>query len=175
VNAFRTLTIVTLAIAALAAPVVAHASERVWWGGGIGFGFGDVDYIEVTPTVGFVANDEVTVGAGLLYRYRDDERYLEDLSTNDYGANVFVRYDVFEPFYLHVEYEYLSYEWIRFDLSTDRDDFHSILAGPGYSKRFGGLSGFYVQALYNFSYDSDDLDSPYDDEWVYRAGFTFGF
>ncbi len=97
------------------------------------------------------------------------------MSTNDYGANVFVRYSFLPALFGQVEYEYLSYEFVRSDLSTDRDNFNSVLAGPGFFQPLGKRTAFYATVLYNFSYDSDEFPSPYDDEWVYRVGVSVGF
>ena len=151
------------------------ANDRLWFGGGIGFGFGTVSYVEVAPIVGFSVTKKLSVGGGITYRYRDDDRFADSLSTSDYGANVFVRYKILPALFAHAEYEYLNYEFVRSDLSKDRDNFSSVLAGPGFFRPLGRRTAFFALALYNFSYDSDDFRSPYDDDWVYRVGVTFGF
>ena len=164
-----------IAICSLIVTGPSWANERLWFGGGIGFGFGTVDYVEVAPIVGFSATKKLSVGGGITYRYRDDDRFADSLSTSDYGANVFVRYTILPALFAHAEYEYLSYEFVRSDLSKDRDNFNSVLAGPGFYQPLGKRTAFFALALYNFSYDSDDFFSPYDDEWVYRVGVSFGF
>ena len=146
-----------------------------WFGGGIGLQFGTVDYIEVAPLVGYNATEELSIGGGLLYRYRKDGRYSPSLKTNDYGANLFARYQVGGPVFLQAEYEYLSYEFAFVDGSTDRDEFDSVLAGAGFSQAAGGRANAYLLVLYNFSYDSNDFRTPYDEPWVYRVGVAFGF
>jgi hypothetical protein len=171
----RNLIVTVLACLCLAAPGASMADERLWFGGGIGFSFGTVDYVEISPIVGFSATEQLSVGGGVLYRYRKDDRYSESLSTDDYGANVFVRYRFLPSVFAHAEYEYLSYEFVQFDLSTDRDDFNSLLVGPGFVQTMGDRSSFYALALYNFSYDDTDLYSPYSDAWSYRVGVSFGF
>ena len=151
------------------------ANDGLWFGGGIGFGFWTVDYVEVTPIVGFSATKKVSVGGGITYRYRDDGRYPGGLTTNDYGANVFARYRFLPSLFGHLEYEYLSYEFVRSDLSTDRDNFNSVLVGPGFHQPAGKRVSFFATALYNLSYDSAEFPSPYDDEWVFRVGVGVGF
>ena len=150
-------------------------AEKIWFGGGVGISFGTVDWIEVSPIVGYKYTEKLTFGGGLLYRYRKDDRIPGTPSVNDYGANVFTRYQLTKWLFGHGEYEYLNYEFVQFDLSTDRDTFNSILAGPGISRPLGQRTGFYALALYNFSYDDNDFNSPYDDEWVYRIGVSVGF
>ena len=151
------------------------ANDRLWFGGGIGFGFGTVSYVEVAPIVGFSVTKKLSVGGGITYRYRDDDRYADSVSTNDYGASVFVRYKILPTLFAQVEYEYLSYEFVRLDGSQDRDNFSSVLAGPGFSQPLGKRTSFFALALYNFSYDSADSVSPYNDGWVFRVGVSVGF
>ena len=66
-------------------------------------------------------------------------------------------------------------EFILPDLSTERDTFNSVLVGPGISRPLGKRTAFYALGLYNFSYDDDDVFSPYSDEWVFRIGVSVGF
>lgn len=148
---------------------------KIFWGGGIGLSFGDVQYFELWPMVGINVTPKLGTGVQLMYRYRKDTRYEQDLSTNDYGATLFGRYKVAGPLFLHAEYEYLNYEYYT-NVSTgakDRDDFGSFLAGGGVSQQAGRNVSLYALALYNFSYD--EPDSPYADPWVIRFGVGVGF
>ncbi|MDH3629134.1 MAG: hypothetical protein OEV00_12220 [Acidobacteriota bacterium] len=167
-----------LAIAALALLSVSGAgagevTDRMWFGGGIGVGFGDVDFVTLEPNVGFSATDKLSVGLGLIYRYSDDQRFDPDLTTHDFGSNLFARYTIAPSFFGQVEYEYLDYEFRFFDGSEGRDQFDSLRAGLGFSQSLGGRSSLYTLALYNFNHD--DANSPYDDPWIYRVGVAVGF
>jgi hypothetical protein len=161
--------------AAPAKPATAPKPKRLYVGGGVGLGFGDLTYIEVSPLLGYRVAPRVTVGGSLLYRYRSDDRYDDTLTTSDYGASGFVRGDLYQGFFLQGEYEYLNYEFPVTSGTTERDGFSSVLVGPGYSSPIGGNGSVYFAALYNFSYDSNDLNSPYDDAWVIRVGVGFVF
>ncbi len=156
-------------------PYTAHGqgTGNVFYGGGIGLAFGDVDYFEISPLVGVNVNPQTAVGVSFLYRRRTDDRFSRSLTTNDYGATLFARYKVASPFYLQAEYEYLNYEFVRANLTVDSDDFSSILAGAGVSQPMGQNSSFFATALYNFSYD--EPESPYSDPWVIRFGVSVGF
>lgn len=147
--------------------------ERLFWGGGVGLGFGDVDYVEVSPLVGLRVHPKVDVGLALTYRWRNDDRY--DVSTNDYGSTLFGRFRVWQNLFLEADWEYLNWEYVRFDLSQDRETTSSFLAGGGYYLPLGGRASMAVSALYNFSYDDNDPPQPYGDPWVIRAGFAVGF
>ncbi len=161
-----------LPLLAFVAP--SRAADRFWAGGGVGVGFGDVTYVSIEPVAGYDATARLGVGARLTYRYRDDERYSPSLTTTDYGASLFGRYEVTQPVFLQVEYEYLSYEYPLTGGSIVRDDYDSVLAGAGVTQPIGGNGSLFVTALYNFSYH-DDEPSPYDDPWVIRVGVGFAF
>jgi hypothetical protein len=151
------------------------AQPRIFYGGGIGLAFGDVQYLEISPLLGVNLTKQLAMGVQLLYRRRRDTRYYNDLTTNDYGATLFGRYRLPGPFYLQAEYEYLDYEY-RVNYSTnatERSNFSSFLAGGGVSQAVGGNASIYATLLYNFSYDQED--SPYSYPWILRFGVGVGF
>lgn len=149
------------------------SADRLYFGGGIGLAFGTVDYVEISPLAGYRLSPAATLGASLIFRYRNDGRYPEDVSTNDYGGSVFGQYLVFDPVFVHAELEYLSYESILLDLSTDRDTFTSVYVGGGMSWPAGRSTSLFVLGLYNLSY-SDGDPGPYSSPWVFRFGVGFG-
>ena len=143
-------------------------------GGGIGLSFGDVDFVEVFPMVGYRFNRRFALGLELLYRYRKDSRFVRDVSTTDYGATLFGRYHVTPVIFLEADLEYLDFEFIQRDLSTDRFTEENLLAGVGLSQPMGARASFYAVALYNFTFD-DEFPSAYSDPWVFRVGVAVGF
>lgn len=151
------------------------SAPRVFYGGWVGLAFGDVDYIELAPLIGVNVSPRVGIGASLLYRWRSDDRYEQDLDTTDYGASAFVRGRLMGGLFAQAEYEHLSYEYIQYDLSSERERDSSFLAGLGFSTAGGGGVGAYVLGMYNFSYDDNELYNPYDSPWVIRAGVGVGF
>jgi hypothetical protein len=149
------------------------ASERLFWGGGVGLSFGDVDYVEVSPLVGFRVSPKVDLGASLTYRWRSDDRY--DTDTTDYGGTLFGRFRAWQNLFLEADWEYLNWEYVTIDFSTERTSTSSFLAGGGYYLPLGGRASMAVSALYNFSYDDNDPLEPYGDPWVVRVGIGVGF
>jgi hypothetical protein len=147
--------------------------ERLFWGGAVGLGFGDVDYVEISPLIGLRVNPKVDVGLAVTYRWRNDDFY--DISTTDYGSSLFGRFRVWQNLFLEADWEYLNWEYVRADLSESRETTSSFLAGAGYYLPLGGRTSMAVSALYNFSYDENDPMQPYGDPWVIRAGFAVGF
>ncbi len=149
--------------------------DKFFFGGGLGLSFGDVDYVEVAPLVGYRIMPKMDGGMQVFYRWVNDSRYPEDVSTDDYGANVFLRYFVLPSIFVQGQYEFINYEFILPSLQTERDTANSFLAGGGYSQPIGHGAAFYFSALYNFSYDDNDLTSPYGDAWQIQGGVTVGF
>lgn len=165
--------------AAMAAPAAAQVSlggnlGRWYFGGGVGVGFGNISYVNISPFAGYRITDEWSVGAGLQYRYRNDDRFGRDLSTTDYGSNVFTRYRIAGPLFVHGEYEYLNFEYYR-GASKERTGVSSVLAGGGISQPLGRNASFFAMVLYNLSYSSYASPAPYASPWVVRAGVGFNF
>lgn len=149
--------------------------KRWFVGGWLGLGFGDVTWAQISPMVGYRVSRRTSVGASLLYRYRKDSRYGEDLSTTDYGGSLFGRFNVVRPFFVHAEYEVLDFEYYSGLSETDRQTYDSLLIGGGVSYPVGKSASTYVVVLYNVTYDSDEPIRPYDSPWVIRIGAGFSF
>lgn len=151
----------------------APAPPRMFAGGGIGLSFGDVDYVSITPFLGVHINPRVDAGVGVQYTYRNDNRFAQDLTTNDYGGSVFTRVYVAEGVFAGAAYEYLRFEYYDIFWAKVSDDYSSVFVGGGLSQPMG-RSAFVVSAMYNLSW-SDDEPSPYDSPWVITAGVSVGF
>lgn len=141
----------------------------------MGASFGDIDYVEISPLVGYRLNPRISFGLGAFYRWTSDDRYSPSLDTNDYGANLFSRIEIVRPIFAQIEYEFVNYEYPTTPGGSIRSSDSTVLVGGGFFQPTGGRGGIYATALYNVTYDSEDPTSPYDSPWVYRVGFTFGF
>ena len=148
--------------------------DRMFFGGGIGFGFGDLDWVDISPMVGFKPLPKLATGVGLTYRYVKDTRYDETLTSSDYGANLFAQYTIFGNMFAMAEYEYLSYEYYDAYGGKDRDGYDSVLVGGGVFQPLGGNASLVLSVLYNLSY-SDDEPGPYGSPWIVGAGVSVGF
>lgn len=149
--------------------------DRIFTGGNFGLSFGNITYIEIAPLVGYRITNELSAGGGFSYRYRKDKRFTPDLTTSDYGINLFGRYNIFEPFYATLEYEFLSFE---IPFAGGRDNFNSFLAGGGVSQPMGRNAALNFSVLYNLSYENPvpgDPPGPYDSPWIVRGGVSIGF
>lgn len=149
--------------------------EKLFFGGGGGFGIGDLTWVTASPIIGYRATERLSTGVGITYRYTNDKNFRIDPITHDYGASVFARYLVRQPFFLHAEYEYLNFEFPNTNPNeSNRLDFQSLLGGAGVSIPVGGRTAFQVLALYNLSYGVNKR-TPYDRPWIVRGGITIGF
>lgn len=175
VRAAPALLLLVLAGPAAAQVSISSGHDRWFFGGGLGLGFGDVSYVTVSPFAGYRLTDAWSVGAGLQYRYRSDTRFDRDLSTTDVGGSLFTRYQLPGPFFVHGEYEYLSYQYYRSNLTKTRTGVSSVLVGGGLSRSLGRNASFFAMVLYNLSYSSYDTVSPYSSPWTVRAGVGIGF
>lgn len=153
--------------------------DRIFTGGGLGMSFGsNVDFISVSPLIGYKVTPKLAPGISLTYRYTNYKYVTPKVATNDYGISPFVRFNVYQNFFLHTEYEYLNYEFPTSANESIRKTFNSFLAGGGLFQPLGRNAGFFVIALYNFSYRtavSPTDFQPYDSPIIFRAGITAGF
>jgi len=149
------------------------STSKFFYGGGIGLSFGDVDTVSLSPTVGVNLSSKASLGFIFSYVYRKYSYSQGDVTTNDYASTLFTRYQLTPQFFLEADVEHLNNEFVRGDLSTDRRDFDSFLAGGGMRSSLGGNTSASITVLYNFSYS--DNDSPYSDPISIRAGIGVGF
>ncbi|MFZ2907401.1 MAG: hypothetical protein WAZ98_14450 [Cyclobacteriaceae bacterium] len=154
--------------------------ERIVTGGGLGLSFGsNQDFISLSPIIGYAFTKKFVAGTGLTYQYTKykDVYPGQDVATNNFGINPFLRYTVYQGIFLQTEYEYLNYEGIILpDLNTERDSFTSFMAGGGFMQPIGDKAGFFLLAMYNFSYRDPKPGEylPYASPWVIRAGINVG-
>ena len=150
------------------------ASDGIFFGGGIGASMGsDTSYVEVAPMIGKHFTSKISAGVGATYRYTSDSRPEPDISSHDFGANIFTRYRLLPNIFLEGAYEYINYEVNFTDGSDERRHFSSYLVGGGFTQPIGENTAFYASALFNLSWDNED--SPYDDPWNLRFGVSVGF
>jgi hypothetical protein len=100
-------------------------------GGNVGFGFGDVDYIDIEPLLGVRLTSRLSTGVSLIYRQTTADYYGNDQTVTDYGGSVFGRVRLIGGFFVEGDYEYLSYEYYTSANNSERSNASSWLAGPG--------------------------------------------
>jgi hypothetical protein len=149
--------------------------DRFFFGGGVGAAFGDVDYFEIAPLVGFQVVPRLDLGLQPFYRWTNDGRYSPSIESTDYGARLFARVRIIAGFFAEADYQYTSYEYVNVTGGTTRDTNNGFLAGAGYTVPLGGPVGMYFSALYDFSYDDSNPYNPYDSPVQFQIGVAVGF
>jgi hypothetical protein len=149
----------------------------LFYGGYVGLAFGSGQYIELSPLVGYRFSPDFGAGVGLLYRYRKDNYYGQDVSLTDYGANAFARYYLGSGVFTQAEYDYTNYEYVPDSVSgaSDRQSYSAFLAGVGYSTAVGQGAGVYALVLYDFNYSGSNQYNPYSSAVQFRVGVSIGF
>ncbi len=174
--------------------------RRLSVGGNVGFQFGTVTGIMISPEVRIRTVDQLYVGLGFTYqyfRYRDyywddiNKNYL-DFSSNVYGGRIYLRYYLRSLFhswignlFAHAEYEYMAYiQPYHYDplgriydpynntLAPGQStvSYNSVLIGGGYSQPIGGRVFMDLLILFNLN---DTYYSPYSNP-VFRIGVGVG-
>jgi hypothetical protein len=156
------------------------ARDRIFVGGGLGgISFSSYyDYIAINGLVGYKITPKLAGGVQVQYRYTKYKTYTPDFTANDYGVSPFLRFNFYGPLFLHAEYEYLNYAYLNNAFESDRKGFSSFMAGGGFFQPIGRRAGFYLAALYNFSYKDPSTSGdfyPYNSPFILRAGVTAGF
>ena len=134
--------------------------SRMFFGGDLGFQFGDYTIIDVSPLVGYRFTDRISLGTQIKYNYIHVTSY--NISTTIYGASVFSTYNVTKAIFARVEYEWLSLETKYFNpgiySKQDRFSLNNVLVGGGYRTPIGERSYLNFMILWNLN---DNPLSPY--------------
>ncbi len=140
-------------------------------GGNIGFQFGAVTFLDISPLAGYQVFKNAFLGIGVTYQYLSWETRGGGYDTHTYGGRVFARYIIWTGIMAHAEFEMLNldcFDESRYVLA--RTWVPGALFGAGYFQRVGGRAGITALVLFN-ALQSDC--TPYTNP-VIRIGFNFG-
>lgn len=148
--------------------------DRLYFGGNFGLQLGQfVQFVEVSPLVGYMFNNRFSAGAGIIYNYfRTDYGDVND--THIFGSRQFGRYNITPNLFGYAEVESISFERSVLDRFSERERFWVVspFIGLGYVLPIGPRAAVVVTGLYNLNY-RPDRGSPYPRPWIIRLGFTF--
>jgi hypothetical protein len=162
--------------------------HRLWYGGNFNLGFSggqgqSVFVIGVTPMVGYKIIGGLSAGPRLgvtytSYKGFDSRGYATSLGLTEFSAGPFVRYKLFKNFFVQGEHEFLrSYEedasgniLLGSDNKPIRQGRQNTYGGVGYTSG-GGLIGYEISLMYNFTLPSTSFKQPFD----IRFGFNYNF
>ncbi len=141
--------------------------DRVYFGGGMGLSGGSWGTsVSLSPIVGYMVSNRLSVGVGATYQYYKYKDAYYDYSDNRYGGSLFARMNLVRQVFAYGEYSFLNYS-INGD-SNNRSTVHRLPLGLGFSQSMGPRSSFNIVAAYDMLYE---LNGPYASPWV----FTFYF
>ena len=162
--------------------------HRLWYGGNFNLGFSgsngqSVFVIGVTPMVGYKIIGGLSAGPrfGVTYTsYKgfDSNNRAIALGLTEFSAGPFVRYKLFKNFFVQGEQEFLrSYQedangniLLGSDSKPIRQGRQNTYGGVGYTSG-GGLIGYEISLMYNFTLPSPSFKQPFD----IRFGFNYNF
>ncbi len=151
-------------------------SEKIFFGGSFGMGFGTYSYVNLSPLVGYKLTPRFSLAGGVIYQYSKWKN--ANFSSNMYGARALGIAKVYGPIFAQLEYEYLNYDSYSYYSNEDsRRGYNSVFGGGGIAQPISNNVYFSAVALYNFTYGngSSYYSVPYDSPWVFRVGVTAGF
>jgi hypothetical protein len=162
--------------------------DRMYVGGNVGFQFGTITDIEVSPHVGYYIYPRWSAGVGITYEYYNRKStYYNPLKidTHIYGYNLFTRLaliqDMGQTFGIgngisiigQAEYERLSLERKYFELTSLANEgrfwLDSFLVGGGIKQAIGRRSSVYMLVMWNLN---ETINSPYSNP-IFKFGFDF--
>lgn len=147
-------------------------SQRLYYGGMLGAGFGTITSVQVMPVIGYRINHRWSAGVGANYQYYRDNR-PPSFDTHIYGGNLHTRVFILEMLFAHSEFEMLSLEALDRsspDFGIQRLTIPAWFIGAGYFARAGKKSGVAITFLYDVI---QDVNSPYPGNYTLRMGFVF--
>ena len=159
--------------------------DRLRVGGNFSLGFGSYTYINLSPRVHYLVQDNLGVGTGVSWYYWKDNRdYGPNVnfktSGNTWGLNFFSWYNPFGPVTLQAEYEPLNFEVYKgFNQDPNSGDVtylyerewvHAMFLGGGIRQQ-SGRANIFIMMLYDVLYDSNR--SFYSSPWQLRMGVGF--
>jgi len=156
-----------------AQPAGQSQPPHVFYGGTVGFSFGNTFRISIQPFVGLVFTPQLSGGVKIGYEHVRQEGNGLTTTWNNYGASLFGRYRFIPRAYLHAEFAYASYGYTVGNYTSDRYWVPFILLGGGYIQPISRSTSFFVEVLFDVL---QDKNSPYEkwSPWI-SMGVAVGF
>lgn len=139
-------------------------TDRLFFGGGLGFSSDNsATFISLSPIAGYMITQNLSAGVGLQYQYIHYK--FVDVGVNNYGGNIFTRYN-FNQFFAQVEYDLMNME---LPIATDNNRVYvdRMLIGGGISQPIGSRARINIVGFYDLFYQ--DGASFYRSPWVFRV------
>jgi len=146
--------------------------DRTLFGGSFGVQFGNITLLNLSPSIAYVLNERVYLGAGLTYQYINWVQTPFD--AHMYGTRIFPIVDIWKGIIATAEYEWLNYPDFAILPSIRRNN-HAFFLGGGYLQRINKRGGFIQFALlYNLLFaQSGPGQGAYNSPIAYRISVLF--
>lgn len=140
-------------------------------GGSAGLQFGTETNIEVSPVFGYHLSNLFSVGIGGTYQFYKSRYYGDQFDI--FGGRIFLRAQPLRLFFVHFEYEMLTYKTNLFSATRNYENVVSenLLGGIGYREYMSERFSTYVMLMYNFNIN---IYTPYSNP-VFRFGLEYAF
>ena len=122
---------------------------------------------QVSPIIGYMISPKLSTGTGINYTYLKFSDL--GLSTNQYGINPFLRFNVTQELFAITEYNFISVDPDIFNDNNPRQVFERFLLGAGYTQRLGNRGAVNMMALYDLKFSNA---GPFSSPWVFRIFLT---
>jgi hypothetical protein len=150
-------------------PEQSSFTDRLYFGGGFGLSGGSNGAsVSLSPLVGYMINNRVSVGIGATYQYfKIDQPPFYVYSDNRWGGNVFGRINLFRQIFAYGEYSFLNYAFAGDQ--NDRRVAERLPIGLGLSQPIGPRSSLNMVAAYDLLYLENGA---YTSPWVFAVFFS---
>ena len=149
-------------------PEQSSFTDRLYFGGGFALSGGSWGTsISISPMVGYMISQRVSVGVGATYQYYKYEDQFYDYTDNRYGGSLFSRINLFKQIFAYAEYSLLNYSYNG--NSEDRRTVERLPLGLGLSQPIGPRSALNIVAAYDVLYVNN---GPYASPWVFSIFFS---
>jgi hypothetical protein len=152
--------------------------DKVSFGGNVGATFGNqFTAVLAQPLLFYRLKENTMLGGGFTYIYLSQTVPVSantnrKISDNVIGLNVFARQQLFNPLFVHAEYNPMNFStYNRFGQKDGRMWANALYLGGGLQQRFSDRGGYYFMALYDVLWDVNR--SFYGTPFDFRVGFFF--
>jgi hypothetical protein len=153
-------------------PSFRFGGERLTYGASFAFGIGTVNWLSVTPEVGYLLTDRLWTGANATLQFTNDTSYSPDFNSFGYGFGLFARFQIIDRVFATAEWRWESYESRTYNGGSVRYDQSSLYLGGGYAQPIGGRSALLVELLYDVTGNATGIGgSPF----LLQVGIAAGF
>jgi hypothetical protein len=164
--------------------------ENLRFGGNLGAQFGDITFVDVSPSVGYQFTRRFQAGTGLTYNYLSyrvlfrtdpsDPGHYKRFSMNIFGLNPYAQFTAIQipsfHLFLRAEYGLLNYEpdfpfSAMASSNVNREWIHYPMIGGGLLLPIGRSGGLSLQLMWDLNEKGYSI---YGSNPIIRMGFMFG-